>query len=266
LFDPERHGRGRFRLGPSPGVTAQTTSAFVRWLTGNADQAHAHAARALEIADLVGQPYTLAYARFHVGLLNAWDRRWDRVRELAAGVLEIAEAHDYRVWQASSLVLGGAAMTALGGHDEGIDASDRGLALYQGMTAPPVFWPLLLSLRARTLAHVGRPQDGVAAVDEALALMQGRPNVLAPQFPALRGDLLASAGDAASSAVWYRKAIELARASGARMSELQASIGLVRLAGDLDSDDAIEQLRDVYAGFTEGYDAPDVAEARELLS
>ena len=265
LFDPDRHGTERFRLGPSPGVTPLTTSAFVLWLTGSAEQAHEHATRALEMAERIGHPYTVAYADFHVGLLNAWGRRWERVRELAASVREIAEAHDYHVWKATALVLDGAAMAALGRHDEGLDASDRGIALYQEMTAPPVFWPLLLTLRARTLADVGRPRDGVAAIDEAAALVQGPPNVLATPVLVARGQLLASLGDADGSAASYRTAIEIARASGARMSELQANLGLVRLAAGTDASDALDQLRDVYAGFTEGFDAPDVAEARTLL-
>jgi predicted ATPase/class 3 adenylate cyclase len=266
LFDPGRHGTGRFRLGPSPGVTPHTTSAFVLWLTGNAAQAHEHAALALGMADRLDQPYTRAYALFHVGLLHAWERRWARVRELAASVLEIAEAHGYRVWQATALVLDGAAMTALGMHDEGIEASDEGLVLYQEMTAPPIFWPLLLSLRASTLRHVGREQEGLEALDDAMALVQGPPNVLAPQFLVLRGDLHASIGDIEQATDAYRRAIEVAHAAGARMSELQATIGLVHVASEGLKQDAIEQLRDVYAGFTEGFDAPDVAAARDLLS
>ena len=50
------------------------------------------------------------------------------------------------------------------------------------------------------------------------------------------------------------------------MSELQATIGLVRLASEGEVPDAIEELREVYAGFTEGFDSPDVAAARDLLS
>ena len=265
LFDPERQGSGRFRLGPSAGVTPHTTSAFVLWLTGNADQAHAHADEALAMADRIGQPYSLAYARFHVGMLLGWERRWDRVLELATGVLEVAHEHDYHVWRATALTLKGTAISAQGRHDEGLEATDEGLALYQEMTAPPVFWPLLLSLRAKTLAHVGRPHDAIAVIEEAARFMEGPPNVLAPQYPVLRGDLLASIGETAPAAESYAAAIVLAQACGARMNELQAHVGLVRVAPDAVRDAAIEGLRLVYDGFTEGFDAPDVADARELL-
>jgi predicted negative regulator of RcsB-dependent stress response len=133
------------------------------------------------------------------------------------------------------------------------------------MAAPPVFWPLMLWLRARTLAQAGRPEDGLEAVDQAMALMRGPPNLLAPQFPVLRGDLLASLRDTEEAEASYRQAIDLTRRSGARMSEIQATIALVRLVTETEKEDARERLRDVYSAFTEGFDEPDLAEARALL-
>jgi predicted ATPase/class 3 adenylate cyclase len=265
LFDPERQHAGRFRLGPSTGVTSHTTPAFVLWLTGNADQARAHAAAALEVADLLGEPYTLAYARFHVGMLTSWEGRWDRVEELAAGVLRIADEHDYHVWHATALVLRGTAASAEGRFDEGLAATEQGLALYQEMTAPPIFWPLLLSLRARSLAFAGKTQDALAVVDEAIPFTGGPPNVLAPQFPVLRGDLLAALGDNERAQESYRAAIEIAAACGARMNDLQARIGLVRVATEPERGASIDGLRQVYETFTEGFDVPPVAEARTVL-
>jgi tetratricopeptide (TPR) repeat protein len=190
---------------------------------------------------------------------------WGAVHELATEVLEIAERHDYHVWKATALTLNGVALTALGRHEDGIAASDRGIALYQEMAAPPVFWPLMLWLRARTLAQAGRPEDGLEAVDQAMALMRGPPNLLAPQFPVLRGDLLASLRDTEEAEASYRQAIDLTRRSGARMSEIQATIALVRLVTETEKEDARERLRDVYRAFTEGFDEPDLAEARALL-
>jgi adenylate cyclase len=265
FFDLHQHGAGRFRLGASPGVTPHTTSAFVLWLTGKVDQARAHAALALAIADRLGQPYTLAYARFHVGVLNAWERQWENVRTLATEAHEIARAHDYQVWRATSLVLNGLAATALG-DDKGLEMSDSGVMLYREMTTPPVFWPLILAFRARTLAHAGRPVNGLEVADQAIALVRGdAANVLAPQFPILRGDLLVALGDTTQAESSYMIAIDLAQRSGARMNELQAAIALVHLSSDMNRPSALERLRAVYETFSEGFDAPDVVVARALL-
>ncbi|HYF11472.1 MAG TPA: adenylate/guanylate cyclase domain-containing protein [Actinomycetota bacterium] len=268
LFDPEQHGTGRFRLGPSPGVSSRTTLGFILWLTGHADQAHQQAWAAIEVSDRIAQPYSLAYARFHVGLLNAWERRWDRTEEMATEVLDIAGRHEFAIWKATSLVLNALAQAATGRRDEAVGASDAGVTLYRDMTAPPIFWPLILWLRARTLAYLGRPEDGLDAIDSALTFVQGpgRPDVLAAQFPAVRADLLAAVGDASGAAATYRHAIDIAHQAGARMSELQATIGLAKVTDGGERHAALEQLARVYAGFTEGLDAPDVVAAREMLA
>jgi predicted ATPase/class 3 adenylate cyclase len=268
LFDPDRHGPGRFRLGPSPGVTPYTTSAFFLWLRGYPDQAGERAARALELAKRLNQPYTLAYALFHVGFLNLWRREWELVQERATGVLEIAEEYDYHVWRSIALVLRGVAMTALRRTEEGLAASERGIALYQEMKTPPVFWPLLLSIRARTFALADRPGNGLDALDQAIALFGGRFNILYPQFPVLKGDLLVALSDGDGAESSYRHAIDVARDVGARMSELQAATKLIRLRereGKGKQEERIEQLRGVYDSFTEGFDTPDLVDARGVL-
>ena len=267
MFDPDRHGTDRFRLGPSAGVTPHTTTAFVLWLTGSPDRAHERAQVALATAERLGQPYTLAYARFHVALLHLWERDWRCVRDLAGSVLAIAEAHEYQVWRATALVLDGAAMAALGAVDDGLAASDRGIELYREMLAPPVFWPLLLGIRARTFGYAGRPGDGLDALEKAKQVLgsdERAVNVLYPQFPLVEGDLLATAGDDVRAEAAYRRALETAREVGARMNELQAATRLARMApGD---DGATNRLRRLYETFGEGLDVPDLVDARVLLA
>ena len=47
---------------------------------------------------------------------------------------------------------------------------DRGIDLYQGLKAPPVFWPMLRSLEASAYGQAGRAADGLAMIDEALEI------------------------------------------------------------------------------------------------
>ncbi len=162
LFDPGRHQPGPFRLGPSSGVVAHTTSALLLWLRGDPEAAVERAARAVDLARQLNHPVTLAYTLFHVGVLDLWRRELELVQQRAGEVLEVAEEHDYQIWKAVGLALQGVAMTGLGQPEEGLARMDRGIALYQGMTTPPIFWPLLLSVRARGLALGGRPDRGAA--------------------------------------------------------------------------------------------------------
>ena len=76
LFDPHQHQPGPLRLGPSSGVSSYTTSAFLLWSLGFPDRAVERAARAVELAEQMNHPFTLAYTRFHVGLLDLWRREY----------------------------------------------------------------------------------------------------------------------------------------------------------------------------------------------
>jgi hypothetical protein len=244
-----------------------TTSAFTLWSLGFPDRAVERGAQAMELATALEHPFTMAYALFHVALLDMWRGDWERVRERAAGVLEIAEEHDYQVWRALALVFVGVSMIALGEPDEGMAVSDRGLGLYEHLTTPPVFWPLLLSVRARGFAMAGRPAEGIGPLDEAMALFQGRVNLLSPEVPLLKGDLLVALAEHADAETWYRHAFDTAEQAGARMTQLRAATRLVRLRHEVgaSSNDA-EALRSVYDTFTEGFDTADLIEARAVLA
>ena len=65
----------------------------------------------------------------------------------------------------------------------------------------------------------------------------------------------------------FERAIEIARSQQARSLELRATMSLARLyIKHHQSDNARQQLSDLYAWFTEGFDTPDLQAARLLLT
>jgi predicted ATPase/class 3 adenylate cyclase len=266
LCDPHQHRTGRFRLGPSPGVISYTASAFLLWLLGHPERAVERAARAVELARELNHPLTLAYTLFHVGFLESWQRDWELVHERASGVLQVAEEHDYQIWNAVALALQGLAMTGLGRSEEGLARMDRGVALYEGLKTPPVFWPLVLSVRARGCLLGERPADGLGLIDEAIAMV-GERNVLYPEFALLKGELLLALADAGGAERCFQSAFDVAGDLGLRLPLLRAATRLTRLrraAGK--QPDGTEVLRGVHRTFTEGFDSADLVEAQELLA
>jgi predicted ATPase/class 3 adenylate cyclase len=264
LFDPRRHQPGPFRLGPSAGVVSYTTSAFLLWLRGCPDRSAERASRAVELARQLNHPFTLAYTLFHVGFLDLSRGELELVQERASGVLEVAEEHDYQIWRALALVLLGAAMTGLGRPEEGLASIERGAALYQGLKTPPVFWPLLLSARARGFGIGGRPADGLALIDEAIE-MTGEGNVFYPEFALLQGDLLVALADADEAKRLFQSVFDVSRELGLHMPQLRAAIRLTRLLQAAGKEPGNDLLRGVYETFTEGFDTRDLAEARAIL-
>jgi tetratricopeptide (TPR) repeat protein len=228
---------------------------------GYPDRAVDHASTALRLAERLDHPFTSAYALFHVGLLDLWRGELDVVSRRASMVLEIAEEHDYQVWNAVALVLHGVAQTGLGQPEQGLDEVERGVVRYRGLKTPPIFWPVLLSLRAGAFALAGRSDEGLEVVEEAIAVTSE-----SDMLAMLKGDLLSSRSDVESAVSSYERSLRLARGWGARMSELQAAIRLTRLhraAGK--QPDGADTLREVYATFTEGFESHHLVEARAVL-
>jgi predicted ATPase len=264
LFDPEQ-GTDRFRVGASPGVVSNTTSALLLWLLGYADRAVERATRGVELARSLNHPFTLAYALFHVGLLDLWRRDLELAYERSSGALEVAEEHDYQLWKALALALQGVAMVGLGSPTEGLARTDEGVALYQGLETPPVFWPILQSIRAAAVGLSGRPADGLDLVDESIEL-SGEDNIAYPEFALLKGDLLLAVGDEDAAERCFRSGLRVATRFGLRMPQLHAGVRLTRLErGSGKQGDGAAVLQEVYATFTEGLDTPDLEEARATL-
>ena len=189
------------------------------------------------------------------------------MHQRASQVLDIAEEHDYQVWRALALIFLGVSEAALGRPVEGMALSDQGIARYQDLTTPPVFWPMLLSVRARGFGMAGRPEDGLEPVDQAIELMRGLDNVLFPQLPLVKGDLLAVAAGADDARTSFRDAFVSADAAGARMWQLRAATRLAELrtnAGEPAGDERAA-LRAVYETFAGESETADLVDARVVL-
>jgi DNA-binding SARP family transcriptional activator/predicted ATPase len=82
----------------------------------------------------------------------------------------------------------------------------------------------------------------------------------------LKGEMLLAQGDASQAELWLQRALDTARNQQAKLLELRAAISLSRLWQQQGKQElAYAVLSDVYSWFTEGFDTPDLQEARALL-
>jgi predicted ATPase/class 3 adenylate cyclase len=258
-------GSRPFRLGNNAGATCFTTSAFLLWMLGYPDKAVARADEAITLATQLQHPYTLAYVEFHCGLLRLWLGQPELVREHAVRVLHLEQQYDFPLWRALGTCLLGVADAQLGRAEKGLAEVNEGIALYQEMKTPPVFWPQLVAMNAGVHALAGKVAEGLVLLDDALELARRDPSMI-PELSLLKGDLLTGAGAAdADTAYWFHRAFDGAASQDARMTQLRAALRLCRLWRSRGRDDADRLLRSVYDTFTEGFAIPDLTEARALL-
>ncbi len=267
LHDPRTHGSTRFRLGPNTGVVARVASGLTLWQMGALDRAVSRVTEALDVAREIDHPFSIAYALYHNGFLDLNRGRFEECRRHARELAHVAGENDYAVWKTLATVLDGVSLTALGDTEEGLAMTETGIVLYQGLTTPPVFWPLILGLRAMVHALAGHPRRGLELIDEAIEAQMGQ-EVVAADFLVLKGDFLTMLPepDVAGAEAAYLAAIDGARAGGLMLPEIQAwtrLVGLRRTMGR--TPDGCDELAELYATFTEGLDEHDLIMARQLL-
>ena len=88
-----------------------------------------------------------------------------------------------------------------------------------------------------------------------------------PEMFRLKGELLLLRDEADPEAeVCFRRAIELAQSQDAKSSELRATMSLSRMLSEKDKQDqARNMLTEIYNWFTEGFEFPDLQDAKALL-
>lgn len=257
----------QLRVGPDPRVLSQMVSGLVTWMAGSPDRARAQIERGVELAKEIDHPYSVAYGLFHAGLLDLWSQDLIVLTQRVDELLDVASAHGYPVWQALAHVLRGTARVASGDVTGGLEEVDGGFELYVGLSTPPVFWPALLTIRARAnlmagdaataLAYVGQAESSVTSDDPLLADMA-----------ITRGDVLlaAPAPERAASEQAYERAAELAGTRGLRMVELEAATKLASLRlGTAREADSISRVRDLLKTFDEGFTTPQLRAASALV-
>ncbi|MGH8873481.1 MAG: adenylate/guanylate cyclase domain-containing protein [Acidimicrobiia bacterium] len=267
LHDPRLHSSNRFRLGSNTGVVGRVASGLIMWQCGALDRAVARLSDALDLAKVIDHPFSIAYALYHNGFLALVRSRFEECGRLAQELALVSEENDYVLWRTLATVLEGVSMTALGRPEEGLVLTETGVELYQGLTTPPVFWPLILSLRAQVNAMAGQTEQALVLIDEAIRLGASE-EVVSSQFRVFKGDFIRMLPepDLDQAEENYLSAIRGSRAGRLHLIELEALTRLVGLRREMGcTPDGSDELASLYATFTEGLDEHSLVMAREVL-
>ena len=180
--------------------------------------------------------------------------------------MAFATEQGYAQWLAEAWTFRGWARAELGEPEAGLAELDRGARAYRVSGA--VHWRgTHLGLRGRVLALQGRLDEAREALGEALTHARRTGELwFEAELERLTGEVLARDGRVEEAAASLARARRVARSQGAQMWELRAATCLARLqvAGG-EPRKAHELLTPVYSWFTEGFDTPDLREAKALL-
>jgi len=159
-------------------------------------------------------------------------------------------------------------LAATGPAEAAIAAHERGLATLDS-AGVRIGLPVFIASHAASLGGCGRDEEAWQIIRRELeACDETGQTWYVSELWRTRGTLLLQRPrpDAAEAGRCFERALATARAQGAKLWELRAAVSLGRLwAGQGDSAGALRLLTPLYASFTEGFDAVDLVEAKDLL-
>ena len=263
-YDFTRHGSLALTHGDDPGAACLGYGALVVWALGYPEQARAKVTAALELDRRLEIPFCEARAL----IISCWAHLCARDLTAASAGLDALDALEARLGlpasTARALELRGWLLVQQGRDPSAaVGLIERGLSV-QAQTGHQATMPWFKAILAEALAAGGLAPRARGVVDEAIAISRRTGELLdLMQALTVKGDLCAAASENEEAAVCFEEAITIAQRQAAKSMELRAATRLARLRqrqGKIE--DARALICDVYGWFTEGFDTPDLRDAR----
>jgi predicted ATPase/class 3 adenylate cyclase len=266
LYNPRAHSLLADQAGFHCHVTSHGFLGIVLFILGFPDQALARSTAAIVEAKRLAHPPSLATSlALHssvLSLLGEESTLHDRAGELMAVATDQGFAH----LNALATIFRGWAKVKNGDVTGGIILLRSGCATYRA-TGAELWMTHYIGLLAAACAIAGQVEEALSQLDGALQIVETtRERWFEAELNRHKGQLLLRQGHSEAAEELYRKALSIAREQEAKMWELRAAASLGRLRRDQGHHgEARNLLAPVCDWFTEGFDIPDLKEAKALL-
>jgi predicted ATPase len=253
------------QAGFHPLVLVQAHLGFVLSCLGYSDQAEASITAAIvDARTLTHQPSLALALSWGIGLSLIQEDAIPGARVFE--LVSVAAEQGFPYWRAYGTIYQGWFMVANGDLVKGIPLLRAGLAAYRS-TGAALLTSHHTALLGRACEIAGQVEEASALFDEALRIVEKTgERWFAAKLNRLKGQLLLRQGQSEAAEDLYHEALGIARKQEAKLWELRASVSLARLRRDQGRRiEARALLAPIYDCFTEGFDKPDLKDAKALL-
>ena len=268
IYDREEHRTHRFLYGAhDPGVCGLTLGSVSSWFLGYPDRGVQMGEDSMALAEELAHPVSAAVGLLFVTAMYQFRRDAEATERYGEMGVALCAEHGIAAWGPAMATLRGWAQLELGGGDA---VAEIGAAMQTWQaTGNKLFWPWFLALQAEADGQAGKAQDGLEKAAEGLAHAERTgEHWVDAELHRTRGDLLLarSARNIKKAETAFLEALEVARGQEAKSLELRATTSLARLWGENKKRaEAHALLAPIYGWFTEGFDTPDLKDAKALL-
>lgn len=249
LYNLHQHHAHAFMYGGhDPGTCSLSFAARVLWALGYPDQALRRFQESLSLSDTVTHPFSLVNALFIAAPIHQFRQEIEALRQHAERQITVCQEQGFAQFLASGTILKGWALVEQGQEEEGLEQMRKAMDAYFA-TGAELWRPYFLTLLGETYGKVGRPEEGLGTINQALALIETTgERYYEAEIHRLKGELLLAqevknqklenhssqtlvlnAQMAVEAEACFHKAIDVARKQSAKSWELRATMSLVRL-------------------------------------
>jgi predicted ATPase len=267
LYDEREHRHHAFQyMGHDPAVCAHALGAIIAWVQGYPERAARHAENAVQFARQLEHAPTLAHALWFVCTYHILRDDVEAALAASSETLALCEEHQLAQPKAAGMLYRGWALVRAGEIKEGLPLARNGLAAWErgGVGA---FLQQGRFVLAEACTVAGRPDEAMKLLDAALEHgNKAGERWCEARIHHLRAQLFIASDERAQAEWCLRAALEVARQQDARAFELRSSASLARLWRDKGKHGkAYDLLAPIYRKFSEGFDTPDLRQAKALL-
>ena len=267
LYDPaQRDSHASIYATTDSLVFLWTYSSVVLICCGRLDQARSRSDAVLAYARNLSHAHSLGLALHWVWIVHWCARSEPRILlQIADELVNLSDERQFVTWRPLSAVLRGWCLVESGQPKQGIQLMSDGLAKVR--VDGKLLVPQVLTLIADAHRMAGQPNVALSYIAEAEQFAEATQTLwLQAETLWFGGDLINSSGDQSAAERHYRQAIAVAERQSAKLFQLRASTGLARLwGGQGKRAEARDLLSPIYNWFTEGFDGPDLKDAKALL-
>jgi class 3 adenylate cyclase/predicted ATPase len=254
------------RFGTDDQVNTLTFLAVTLLLLGYPDQSAAVAEQAVSRARAIGLAFTTAVALSHMAVLGTIGGDPRLALANADEAIAISVENEFASADHRARFFRGALLAQSGEPEPGIEQMRNAMAAAEG-NSERNRRTVYLCHAASAHASLSHPDIGLGLLDEAVQIAETTSErFFEAELHRLRGTVLLSLGRKTEAETELRRALTIAQQQQARWWELRAATSLAKhLRDEGRHADACSVLKPVFDWFVEGFDTPDLKDAKALL-